>query len=146
MALDLDLLLDRRRVPEGFPAALAQTVDTSDPLGTYSYKLDPDYWFWLEAIVAKWTAPTVYSVPSVQIFRDGGNVGYFQNQVDFRLVTSPGEAPAGVAQVGRLVGLGMYFQPGAALRLRFLGFVPGNPSSIAVAALGRYVLRPDDAE
>jgi hypothetical protein len=145
MAWDWDFIMGRRQMPEGFPALLAQTVDTAGPLGTYSYKLEADYWFYLEAVLAKWTAPTVLSVPGLQIFREGGQAGE-KDPVDFRLLTSPGEAPLGVAQVGRVVGLGMYFPPGGALGMRFTGFVAGNPATITVVAFGRYVLKgPDNA-
>lgn len=137
--------MGRRKMPEGFPGVLAQTVDTSGPLGTFSYKLEEAYWFYLEAIFAKWTAPTVLSVPGLEIFSDGGDAAQPQ-PVDFRLLTSPGEAPLTVAQLGRVVGLGMYYPPGAALRMRFTGFVAGNPATIAVAAFGRYVLRPENGE
>lgn len=142
MARDMAFLLGRGKMPEGFPAFLAQTLDTSGPLGTYSAKIDPDYWFFLEAVLAKWTAPTVVSVPGIEIFRDGGSVGYFPAPVDLRLITSPAEAPAGVAQLGRVVGLGMYFPAGTALRMRLTGFVGGNPATVTMAAMGRYVRRP----
>jgi len=145
MAWDWDFLMGRRKMPEGFPALLAQTVDTSGPLGTFSYKLEADYWFYLEAVLAKWTAPTVLSVPGLEIYRDSADAGQ-KDPVDFRLITSPGEAPLGVAQVGRVVGIGMLFPPGGAVRMRFTGFVAGNPSSIVVVAFGRYVLKgPDNA-
>lgn len=137
--------MGRRRMPEGFPAILAQSVVTSGPLGTFSYKLEADYWFYLEAILAKWIAPTVLSVPGLEIFRDGGEAAQPQ-PIDFRLLTSPGEAPLSVAQVGRVVGLGIYFPPGGALRFRFTGYVTGDPSIINVAAFGRYVLEPENAK
>lgn len=143
MARDMAFLLGRAKMPEGFPALLAQTVDTSGPLGTYTYKLDSDYWFFLEAVLAKWTAPTVLSVPGIEIFRDGGSVGYFPQPVDFRLLTSPAEAPGDLAQLGRVIGLGMYFPAGTALRMRLTGFVGGNPAAVTMAAMGRYVRSPD---
>lgn len=145
MAWDWDLIMGRRRMPEGFPAVLAQDVVTSGPLGTYGYKLEAEYWFYLEAILAKWTAPTVLSVPGLEIFQDAGDAAQPQ-PIDFRLVASPGEAPLGVAQLGRVVGLGLFFPPGAAVRMRFTGFVAGNPATINVAAFGRYVLRPENGE
>lgn len=136
MAWDWDLIMGRRKMPEGFPAVLAQSVVTAGPLGTFSYKLEDAYWFYLEAILAKWTAPTVLSVPGVELFTDGGEASQPQ-PIDFRLLTSPAEAPLTVAQLGRVVGLGIYYPPGAALRMRFTGYVAGNPAIISVAAFGR---------
>lgn len=136
-------ILGRGKMPEGFTAILAQEVVTTAGQGVYAYKLDPDYWFFLEAVVGKWTAPAVSSVPLLEIFRSAGNRSYIAQPCDFRLIGSPGEAPAGVAQLGRVVGLGMYFPPGSALQMRLTGYVPSDPALVVLAAYGRYVYKPE---
>lgn len=142
MYTEANAILGTGKAPEGFTAVLAQTVLTSGNMGVFSYHLDPDYWFFLEAVIGKWTAPAVSSVPNLEIFRASGNRSYIPVPVDFRLVGSPAEAPAGVAQLGRVVGLGILFGPGAALQMRLTGYVPGDPATVVLAAYGRYVYDP----
>lgn len=136
-------ILQKGRMPEGFTAILSQTVVTTAAQGIFSFKLEDDYWFFLEAVVGKWTAPGVASVPSLEIFRAAGDRSLVATPVDFRLVGTPGEAPSQVAQLGRVVGLGMYFPPGSALQMRLTGYVPNDPAAVVLAAWGRYVLDPE---
>ena len=137
--------MGRRRMPEGYVVVLAQNVATTAATGSYSFKLDSDYWFFLEAVLGKWAAPAVPSVPSLQILRTLGGRSYMTPPVDFRLVGSPGEAPPAGARLSRVVGLGMYFPPGSALQMEISGYVQGDPATIELAALGRYVLEgPQD--
>lgn len=145
MALDWDIMLGRRKVPEGFPTALYQSLSTAGPLGTFSFKLDEAYWFYLEAVIAKWAEPTAAaSIPSLEIFRESANRNYIPTPVDLRLISSPGWAYSGKAALGRVVGLGIYYSPGAAVQMRVTGHVGGDPASIKLVAFGRYVLEPED--
>ncbi len=137
------------QVPEGFPSVLAQLVNTSGPLGTFSYQLDPDYWFFLDVILSKWAVPTsAASVPRVSLFRERGNRSYW-DPVDLQLIGTPGIAFTSGVKGGRLNGfaqLGIYFPPGSALQMRITGQVANDPAYVKLAALGRYVFSPEGVD
>lgn len=139
----LDLLLDRAKIPEGFAVALPQTVSLAAAVGSYGYPIPPGFDFWLEAVISKWTEQTVDSNPSISIFRDEGQRGLQNGAVDLREISTPGAAPAGVASLNHLAGIGIKYGAGSVVQMNVTGHIPGSPATMRIIALGRYIKRQD---
>jgi hypothetical protein len=149
----LPIIAGECTIPEGFPVMIARTVNTAGPLGTFSAQLDPEYWFFLERIVSKWTIPTdAASIPKLSLYRDGGQRSYWE-AMDLRMISTPAIAFSSASQdrpkgtrLNHTVQLGIYFPPGALLQMRITGHVANDPATVKIAAVGRYVLAPEGLE
>lgn len=135
----LALFLGQVKIPEGFSVALPQTVLLSGTTGVYAYQISPKYDFWLQGVVSKWTAQTVDSNPSLEIFRDQGSRALQNEPIDLTTISTPAIAVGGVASLNALVGVGMLFSAGSVLQMSVTGHIPGSPASMRLVALGRYV-------
>jgi len=156
----LDFIQGKVGIPEGFAVAFGKVLDLSQGTAAYwSHELEMDYWLHLREIRAKWLQPSGAgvgtSIPAIEIFRDLGNRAYQQgnlgeNAIDLRTLTTPGEVVlSGVAptlprmkiNVRPCIPLEMWFPPGSILKVKITGFVPNDPPTLDLTAIGRYVLR-----
>jgi len=142
------IVTGQEKVPEGFQGAIAQTVSLSNSLGYFTRKFDPELNFFLERITARWLTQSSNNFPSIELFRDTGQRSIFGIlPLDLRLIANPAESPAarnrGLMNTGE--PLGVLYEAGATIQAVLSNYTPGDPASIHIVMIGRFVRRQKGA-
>jgi len=145
----LDLLLGRVGIPEGFTSALGGRYTFSAGNVFANIALDRGYYFLLRELRAHWVQPTHASYPRLEIFRDLGDRAYQagtlgQHAIDLTNLSSPGAQALATCKLKRVVPLNFLFPPGSILQIKISGIVSADPTTIDLAAIGRYVKKPPE--